>query len=95
MPAYRRFRKVPTEVNAIQFTGHNVTDVTNFVGGVNQFYVIDPQDRIADPDIVACVFDKLHSTFVGVKIGDWIIEGIKGEFYPCDHEVFEKTYEPV
>lgn len=26
---------------------------------------------------------------------DWIIKGIKGEFYPCKSDVFEKTYEPV
>lgn len=26
--------------------------------------------------------------------GDWIIQGIKGEFYPCKPEIFEATYEP-
>jgi hypothetical protein len=27
--------------------------------------------------------------------GDWIIKGIKGEFYPCKPDVFEATYEPA
>lgn len=27
--------------------------------------------------------------------GDWIIRGVRGEFYPCKHEIFEATYEPV
>ena len=27
--------------------------------------------------------------------GDWIIEGVKGEFYPCKPDVFELTYDPV
>ena len=27
--------------------------------------------------------------------GDWIIEGIKGEFYPCKPDIFEATYEKV
>lgn len=27
--------------------------------------------------------------------GDWIIKGVKGEFYPCKNDVFEATYEPV
>jgi hypothetical protein len=27
--------------------------------------------------------------------GDWIIKGVKGEFYPCKPEIFEATYEPV
>ena len=27
--------------------------------------------------------------------GDWIIRGIKGEFYPCKPDIFEMTYEKV
>ena len=27
--------------------------------------------------------------------GDWIIKGIKGEFYPCKPDIFAATYEPV
>jgi len=27
--------------------------------------------------------------------GDWIIKGIKGEFYPCKPDIFEQTYEKV
>lgn len=27
--------------------------------------------------------------------GDWIIKGVKGEFYPCKPDIFELTYEPV
>jgi hypothetical protein len=27
--------------------------------------------------------------------GDWILKGIKGEFYPCKNEIFEATYQPV
>lgn len=27
--------------------------------------------------------------------GDWIITGVKGEFYPCKPDIFEATYEPV
>ncbi len=27
--------------------------------------------------------------------GDWIIEGVQGEFYPCKPDIFEETYEPV
>ena len=45
-------------------------------------------------DIVAAVFDVLHETWVGVKKGQWIIRGTKGEFYPCDPEVFAEKYAP-
>lgn len=27
--------------------------------------------------------------------GDWIIRGVQGELYPCKHEIFTATYEPV
>ncbi len=30
-----------------------------------------------------------------VSDGDWIIKGVKGEFYPCKPDIFEATYEPV
>lgn len=28
-------------------------------------------------------------------IGDWIIKGVKGEFYPCKPDIFEATYDVV
>lgn len=37
-------------------------------------------------------------TMEGVMIaspGDWIIKGIKGEFYPCKPDIFEATYTKV
>lgn len=30
-----------------------------------------------------------------VNVGDWIIKGVKGEFYPCKDDIFRATYEPV
>jgi len=30
-----------------------------------------------------------------VSLGDWIIQGVKGEFYPCKPDIFESTYEKV
>jgi len=27
--------------------------------------------------------------------GDWIIQGVKGEFYPCKPDIFDATYEPA
>ena len=28
-------------------------------------------------------------------VGDWIIRGVQGEFYPCKPEIFKETYEPA
>lgn len=38
--------------------------------------------------------ETLEGTLQG-KIGDWLIEGVKGELYPCDKEIFGLTYEEV
>lgn len=27
--------------------------------------------------------------------GDWLIRGVKGEFYPCKPDIFEATYDPA
>jgi hypothetical protein len=29
------------------------------------------------------------------SIGDWVIQGVEGEFYPCKPDIFEMTYEPA
>lgn len=29
------------------------------------------------------------------QAGDWIIRGVKGEFYPCKPDIFAETYEPA
>jgi len=36
--------------------------------------------------------ETLEGTMKGKK-GDYLIRGIKGEFYPCDKQIFEETYE--
>ncbi len=39
----------------------------------------------------------IHTLEGEMRIGhkDWIIKGVKGEFYPCKPDIFEATYEPV
>lgn len=91
--AVHRFRKRPVEIQAIQFNGSNHDDIRAFTNG--RFWAIDPRDRGDNPDIVAQVYDALHDTFVGVKVTDWIAQGVRGEFYPIDDIVMADTYEAV
>lgn len=86
-----RYRKKPVEIEAIQWTGKNFPELEGFAG--EHFQLVHPMDRGEDPGITAVVFDVLHSTWVGVKTGDWIIRGVQGEFYPCDATVFLATYD--
>ena len=95
-PGPARWRKKPVEVQAVQWTGDNADEIFEFAG-CDHFDVLDEPDRANsdDPEATAAVFDKLHSTWVLVKDGQWIIRGVKGEFCPCDDEVFAATYEPA
>lgn len=94
-----KFRKKPVEIEALQFTGDNHRQMNQFVG--KTFPVLGELHWGFTPieedenGVIAIVWDKLHSTWVGVKADQWIIRGVQGEFYPCDPDVFEVTYDPV
>jgi hypothetical protein len=91
-----RWRKKPVIVEAIRWTGGNTGAVRELTGRENFDYLdADDRKRSDDPDATAMVFDKLHSTWVLVFDGQWIIKGVKGEFYPCADDVFRETYEPA
>lgn len=69
-------------VEAIQFTGFNFDEIEAFVGGD---YGKDARGR----GVIATLEGPLH-----ISPNDWIIKGVKGEFYPCKPDIFEATYEP-
>lgn len=88
-----RFRKKPIEVEALQWTGSNTADLVDFTNG--RFLPINPADFTGVEGITARVYDELHSTWVGVRTGHWVIRGTVGEFYPIDEAVLAETYEQV
>lgn len=88
----RQFRKKPITISAVQWTGVNLSEVANFT--LQLFRTPDPE-RWGSADITAEVYDYIHDTWVGVKTGQWILKGVKGEFYPCDDEVLSETYDEV
>jgi hypothetical protein len=90
-----KFRKKPVEVDAVQWTGDNTAELHEFAE--TNFDVLGPEDRANcdDPEATAQIFDRLHSTWVLVQTGDFIVRGVQGELYPCRLDVFEATYEQV
>jgi len=87
------FRKKPITIAAVQWTGDNVAELVEFTR--LKFETINPLDRAEKPDVTAQVYDELHSTWVGVKTGQWVLRGVRGEFYPCDADVLAETYDEV
>jgi hypothetical protein len=84
------FTKKAITITAEQWTGDNEAYLQHFTNG--EFHAIAPEDRADDPDVTAEVRDHLHSTWIGVKTGQWVIKGVKGEFYPIDETVLAETY---
>ncbi len=74
-----KYRKKPVIIEAIQFNG-NFDEIEKFVGGDAEF-----RDGKL---LIATLEGPLRASNF-----DWIIKGIKGEFYPCKPDIFEQTYE--
>lgn len=87
MTSNRRFRSKPVEIEAIQATADNLKEL-------QEFSTVREKD-VDKPKQVAQVWDKLHDTWIQVYENQWIIKGTKGEFYPCDPEVFAEKYEEI
>lgn len=56
---------------------------------------------IKKPIVIKCVqidepfkVETMEGEMQGKK-GDWLMVGVHGEMYPCDKEIFEKTYELI
>jgi hypothetical protein len=87
------YRKRPVVVEAIQWNGNNLSAIINFTG-------LHPSARnMAWSDYVDLVKRDGLKIFslegkMSASIGDWIIKGVNGEFYPCKPDIFEKIYEP-
>jgi hypothetical protein len=91
-----QFRKKPVVIDAVQWTGENTKEMYDFAR--------DPEGRPAmscgHPNGMAAVMTLEDGTGTwAVKHwaspGDWIIKGVKGEFYPCKPDIFAATYKPV
>jgi hypothetical protein len=87
------YRKKPVDVAALRWTGDNDAELTRFTGSL--FNTLPTEGQVYDPEFTAEVFDKLHSRWIPLRTGDWILRGVRGEFYPCEESVFAETYEQV
>ncbi|PBC80147.1 hypothetical protein BX265_4983 [Streptomyces sp. TLI_235] len=83
-----RYRKLPVEVEAVQFTRETFAATVRFVP--------HGQCSAAGEDEGGLFLDiKTLEGVMRATEGDWIICGMKGEHYPCKPDVFAATYEPA
>ena len=83
----KTFVKKPVEIHAVQWTGDNFSEIADFVGAENLVCIV----RCGVLDLNIYTLEGNHHA----AVGDWIICGVKGEFYPCKPDIFEQTYEEV
>ena len=77
-----KFRKKPVVIEATQWFK---------IGDHPQVIYKDACDAFPDQH---CVIKTLEG-WMRVTAGDYIIKGVRGEFYPCKPDIFELTYEVV
>lgn len=78
----QQYRKKPVVIEAVQLTPLNLEEVEEFVGG-------DLGLRNGGV-VIATLEGAVHAS-----VGDYIIKGVQGEFYPCKPDIFTATYEAV
>ena len=86
--------KIPVAIQAIQWTGMNLKDVIAFTGlhPSAEKWTWEEYQEVVDNEGLK-IFTLEGPLFA--KIGDFIIRGVKGEFYPCRKDIFEETYEEL
>lgn len=83
----KKFRKKPVVIEAIQLTKENVVEVLSFCNNAGNIVA-------SNEDETGISILTLEGTMIA-NTGDYIIKGVKGEFYPCKPDIFEQTYEEV
>jgi hypothetical protein len=79
-----KYRKKPVEIEAIQWLGDNTEEVITFCEGKAHYI----------PRSCYLEIDTLEGQMRAVP-GNFIVRGVKGEYYPCRGDIFEETYERV
>lgn len=84
-----KFRKKPVVIDAVQFLGtpasaNGVFDAFDIPGAK-----FTPTDSL---EVGVILIPTMEGEMMA-SAGDWIIKGVKGEFYPCKPDIFVSTYE--
>ncbi len=92
-----KYRKIPVEINAWQWQGGILSDLVQ--EGNPPAYI---HKAILDKSLSSYIEGSSGERKVGINTlegqisaskGDYIIQGVKGELYPCKPDIFEMTYE--
>lgn len=77
-----KYRKRPIVIEAVQWTGNNINLIDEFIGSMKGYQYKN-----------GVLYIKSLEGKMKASIGDYIIKGVNGEFYPCKPDIFKKTYD--
>lgn len=86
------FRKKPVVIEAVQIPSpgpeykEEGKALVRWLEGGGCKYAIHPDATV--------YIATLEGEMRGIP-GDWIIKGVRGEFYTCKKDIFEEIYEPI
>lgn len=95
-----KFRKKPVVIEAVQLRWRTWNEVCDFLGSIiSEANPARNSDTASDTcgeqgpfiELTIPTLEGAHTA----RHGDWIIKGVKGEFYPCRPDIFAATYELV
>jgi len=86
------FRKNPTIIEAFQLGG-DIESVISIIAWIKLSHVDAYMAHGTNP--FAGIYIKTLEGTMLASPGDWIIKGVRGEFYPCKEDIFHLTYEEV
>lgn len=86
----QKFTKKPVTIEAVQYDGS--PDSRDYIVSVARGSKT-PAYAESDPNDygVRLMIETLEGSH-RVSVGDWVIKGVKGEFYPCKPDIFEASY---
>lgn len=85
-----KYRTKPCEIEAVCFKD----DSADTLISLQEFTKSDLRVSYENPKHPVIKIESLEGV-MDASIGDYIIKGLRGEFYPCKPDVFHKKYEAV
>jgi len=84
----KTFMKNPLVISAVQWTG-NYDEIAEFIGYAPA--IVPFINGTSPQELMIKTLEGDHIA----SMADWVIKGIKGEFYPCKPDVFSDSYTEV
>jgi hypothetical protein len=87
----QKYIKNPIVIEAVQWNGKNFDEVMNFM---EQYHGNKLNYENAEEGAIKSgnLYIRTLEGVMTASKGDYIIKGVKGEFYPCKPDIFEETY---